>query len=254
MIQKINIVIVDDDELCINPLIDSLNTFENINIIGAAKTALHGKKLIIEHQPSLVFLDIELPDLNGLDLLRELNATVNWGMHVVFYTAYDNYLLEALRHSVFDYLLKPLDRHDLEKVMKRFFTSYQKNSSSTFFSDEVNRITLPSSVIMVTTVDGFRMLHLDQVGYFSYMNDKKRWAAVLSDLTEVHLKKGTTATDILNYSNSFMRINRDQIINIQYLSIVKGKECILFPPFDGVKDLITNGKFIGLLQERFSLM
>jgi two-component system, LytTR family, response regulator len=251
--QKIDVVIVDDDALCIKHLKDSLATFEAISIVGTAQTARQGKDLILTHRPALVFLDVELPDTSGIDLLRDLNATVDWGMQVVFYTAYDKYLLDALRQSAFDYILKPFEKEELTKVMERFFHVWS-DKPSTIFHDEINRLFPSTSVLMVTTFDGFRMLHLEQVGYFRYLNDKKRWVAMLSDLSEVHLKKSVTASNILKYSDLFMQINRDQIINVSYLSMVKGAECLLLPPFDRLKGLSVNRKFIRQLQERFSLM
>lgn len=254
MAQEINIVIVDDDPLSVKPLNDTLAAYQNISIAGIAKTAQQGEALILEYKPMLVFLDVELPDMNGIELLRNLKASVNWNMQVVFYTAYDKYLLEALRNSAFDYILKPFEQKEIALVMERFFNFLKKDKSSTFFNDEMNRLFPSTSVLMVTTIDGFRILHIEQMGYFRYLNDKKRWAVVLSDLTELHLKRSTTACNILAYSDLFVQINRDQIINISYLSVIKGKECTLFPPFGHVKGLTANGKFIGQLQERFRLM
>lgn len=252
---KIDTVIIDDDVLCTDCLLNSLKTkYSDIKVVGTAQTAKSGKSLILKGKPALVFLDIELPDMKGLDLLRELNSTINWPMQVVFYTAYDKYLLDALRESAFDYLLKPFDIEELDLVIQRFFNFQKKEKSPVCFSDELNRLTTRDSVFMVTAIDGYRMLHLNQVGYFLYQNDRKRWVVVLSDLTEMYLKRNTTACDILKYSNSFMQINRDRIINLTYLSMIKGKECILYPPFDKVKDLTANGGFVGALQERFSLM
>ncbi|MGE0079260.1 MAG: LytR/AlgR family response regulator transcription factor [Bacteroidales bacterium] len=252
MDQRIDTVIVDDDALCISCLLDSLSTYSNVNVAGTARTAAAGKDLILKCKPSLVFLDVELLDMTGLELLRELNDIVNWPMQVVFYTAYDKYLLDALRESAFDFMLKPFNQEELNQVMERFFASMSRKRPS--FHDEVNRLLPTTSVIMVTTIDGFRMLHVNQVGYFRYSNDKKRWIVLLSDLTEVHLKKNTIARDILKYSDSFMQINRDQIINIFHLSMVKGRECILYPPFDKASGLIASSSFIGQLQERFSLI
>lgn len=253
MNQSVDVVIVDDDALCISCLSDSLKAYPDIYILGIAQNAQAGKGLILKHKPSLVFLDIELPDMSGLDLLRELNDTVNWSMQVVFYTAHDKYLLDALRESAFDYLLKPFEQDNLNVVMERFY-GLQRKGKPFSFGDELSRLVAKDSVIMVATIDGFRLLHFDHVGFFKYLGDKKRWVAVLSDLSEVHLRRTTNAGDIVKYSNNFMQINRDTIINVAYLSMVKGKDCILYPPFNCFKGLTASGSFIGQLQERFSLM
>lgn len=250
----IDTVIIDDDSLCISHLLNSLTAYHEVCVSGTAQTATAGKELILKHKPALVFLDIELPDTTGLDLLRELNTTISWPMQVVFCTAYDKYLLDALRESAFDYILKPFDNDELNQVMERFISVHSQEKQAIPFSDEFARTFSGQTTLMITTIDGFRMLNLNQVGYFYYLNDKKRWVVALSDLTEIQLKKSTTACDILKYSDSFMRINRDQIINISYLSMVKGKECILYPPFNRVNGLVASNSFVGQLQERFNLM
>ena len=67
-----------------------------------------------------VFLDVELPDVLGLNLLSEMRDEVLWDMKVVFYTSYDKYLLQALRESAFDFLLKPFETEDLKVVIERY--------------------------------------------------------------------------------------------------------------------------------------
>jgi len=253
MEQNVDVVIVDDDALCVSCLLGALEAYSEIRVVGIAHSAQSGKCLIQKNKPALVFLDIELPDMSGLDLLREINANVNWGMQVVFYTAHNKYLLDALRESAFDYLLKPLDQDNLSVVIERFFERRRKKMPVRF-GDELSSLIAKDSVFMVATIDGFRLLHLEHVGFFKYLGDKKRWVAVLSDLTEVHLRRTTNAGDIVKYSDKFMQINRDAIINIMYLSMVKGKDCILYPPFNSFKGLSASGSFIGQLQERFSLM
>ena len=69
-----------------------------------------GKKLIAKVQPDLLFLDVELPDMTGMELLQEIRDSVSWNMRIVFYTAYDKYMIQAIREAAFDYLLKPFRR------------------------------------------------------------------------------------------------------------------------------------------------
>ncbi|MCB8964242.1 MAG: response regulator transcription factor [Bacteroidales bacterium] len=254
MSKNIDIVIVDDDPLCIDRLMSSLAEFSGVRIAGTARNAELGEELVLTLKPDLLFLDVEMPGESGIDLLRNLNPSVCWPMQVVFYTAYDKYLLDALRQSAFDYMLKPFEPEELRQVMARFFNLRDRAMPSIRFCDELDKTFPARNTLMVTTVDGYRMLQLAQVVYFHYQNDRKRWVLLLSDLTEIYLKRNTSARDILLYSDSFMQINRDQIINVSYLSMIKGKDCILYPPFDRVKGLTASSSFIGQLQERFSMM
>jgi two-component system, LytTR family, response regulator len=252
MNNKINVAIVDDSDFCIECLCNSLSGYSNIEVCGVAQNAGTGKKIILEQCPDLLFLDIELPDMTGLELLRELNQEITWSMQVVFYTAYDKYLLDALRESAFDFLLKPFEKAELDLVMDRYFNYMKKEQTNNSFQDSLTRLLPNNSIFMVTTVNGFQILRLEQIGYFKYLNDRKQWIVVLNDLKELQLKRNTCAKDILKYSPSFEQINRDQIINIDYLAMIKGKECVLFPPFEQVTDLYASFSFIRVLQEKFS--
>jgi two-component system, LytTR family, response regulator len=251
MSNKVNVMIIDDDDLCIHCLSDSLCDYKDIQMIGTAKTVEAGKKIVLQKHPDLLFLDVEMPNKNGLELLRELRDHITWPMQVIFYTAYDKYLLDALRESAFDYLLKPFEKAELDQVLGRYF-NYLKREQNNSFQDSVNQLLPDRSTFLINTIDGFQILHLEQIGYFKYLNDRKQWFIVLTDLKELQLKRNTSAKDILKYSPSFVQINRDQIINIDYLSMIKGKECILFPPFEQVKDLYASFGFIRLLQDKFN--
>lgn len=61
-----------------------------------------------------------MPDMTGLELLQEIRDYVSWNMRVVFYTAYDKYMIQAIREAAFDYLLKPFDEQDLKEILTRF--------------------------------------------------------------------------------------------------------------------------------------
>ena len=81
----------------------------------------------MELRPDLLFLDVELPDVLGLNLLSEMRDEVLWDMKVVFYTSYDKYLLQALRESAFDFLLKPFETGDLRVVIERYRNVYDQH-------------------------------------------------------------------------------------------------------------------------------
>lgn len=76
--------------------------------------------MIDKLRPDILFLDVELPDMKGIELLEQINSCITWNMQVIFYTAYDKYMINAIRESAFDYLLKPIDRKELECIITRF--------------------------------------------------------------------------------------------------------------------------------------
>ena len=88
--------------------------------MDTATTAELGKRHILKYQPDLVFLDVELPDMSGFDLLDDIRDDILPNLRVVFYTVYDKYILDALRASAFDYLLKPYLIEELEALYRTF--------------------------------------------------------------------------------------------------------------------------------------
>ncbi len=249
-----NIVIVDDDDFCIKVLKESLSSYPNIQIAGEALNPNAGKKMLIAQRPDLLFLDVEMPGKTGVELLREIHEQITWPMQVVFYTAYNRYLLDALRSSAFDYLLKPIEKADLKLVMERFFNYTKKKPINTTFQNSLTPLLPSDTAFMVATITGFQVLQVQQIGYFTYHNDRKQWAALLSDQSQVWLKRNTNAKDILKYSLSFVQINQQQIINIGYLAAINGKQCILYPPFDINVDFSISRSYFGTLQDKFSLI
>ena len=117
---KYKVVIVDDERTAIDALRRELGAYQELEIKGTANNGAKGKKMIMELRPDLLFLDVELPDVLGLNLLSEMRDEVLWDMKVVFYTSYDKYLLQALRESAFDFLLKPFETEDLKVVIERY--------------------------------------------------------------------------------------------------------------------------------------
>ena len=100
---------------------DDLSAFSCIRILDTAMTAEIGKKQIIKYHPDLVFLDVELPDMSGFELLNDIQDDIQPNLRIVFYTAYDKYILDALRASAFDYLLKPYLTEELASLIERSY-------------------------------------------------------------------------------------------------------------------------------------
>ena len=249
------VIIIDDEKAAIETLRRDLEVQADLEIKGTAGNGAKGKKLIMDIHPDLLFLDIELPDIQGIRLLSEIREQVLWDMKVVFYTAYDKYLLQALRESAFDYLLKPYDIDELNLIIER----YRKTMASSAqplpsFASAVGTLMPGRDLFMISTVTGFRFLRLEEICYFEYLKDKRLWQVELFNQTKLCLKKNTTAGDIIGYSDAFVQISQSAIININYLAMIKSKQCLLYPPFSDKEDLIISRGFLKELQERFCII
>ena len=85
------ILIIDDDEYSADNLCLELKRYGQLVVEGIARNGSNGKKMIDKLRPDILFLDVELPDMKGIELLEQINSCVTWNMQVIFYTAYDKY-------------------------------------------------------------------------------------------------------------------------------------------------------------------
>lgn len=124
----IRAIIIDDEPLAIESLVLILKKKcrDDVQVIATSNSAQLGKSLIEEHQPDLVFLDVEMPGMSGIDLVRSFS---NPSFRVVFVTAFDAYAVEALRLSAIDYLLKPVEADDIVSVVAKIKTEIRKNEN-----------------------------------------------------------------------------------------------------------------------------
>ena len=254
--EKYKVVIVDDERTAIDALRRELEPYREFEVQGIAGNGANGKKMIMELHPDLLFLDVELPDTLGLNLLSEIREDILWDMKVVFYTSYDKYLLQALRESAFDFLLKPFEAEDLKVIMDR----YRKAMTSTSlpllpsFASSISALMPQQGMFMISTVTGFKLLRLEEIGFFEYLKDKRQWQVVLFNQTCLNLKRNTKAEDIISYSQAFVQISQSAIVNVNYLAMIDGKCCQLYPPFHDKNDLIISRSYLKELQERFFVL
>jgi len=107
---------------------------------------------------------------------------------------------------------------------------------------------------MVSTSNGFQLLHLNQIVCFEYLNEKRLWKVSLSDQTNLLLKRYTIAEDILNYSPNFIQINHHQIINLDYLLKIDGHSCRLSPFSSEDNKFIISRIYLKELRERVEVI
>ena len=101
-----NCIIIDDESHCIKTLTNLLQThFPGVKVMATCQDATKAYELILDLKPDFIFLDIEMPFLNGFDLLSQFEQIT---FEVIFTTAYDSYAIKAIKYSALDYLLKPI--------------------------------------------------------------------------------------------------------------------------------------------------
>ena len=115
----INTVIVDDERPARDELAFLLKAFSDVNIVAQGKNGLEALALIKEHDPDLVFLDVQMPGLDGFGVIKKLVERKLRVPQIVFATAYDNYAIQAFEVNAVDYILKPFDKARVGKAIQR---------------------------------------------------------------------------------------------------------------------------------------
>jgi two-component system LytT family response regulator len=110
-------ILIDDEKNNLINLEQLLKAYcPMVEVVATAMNAAEGKSLLLQHHPDLVFLDIQMPEKNGFELLRELHQ---YDFEVIFVTAFDQYAIQAVRFAAVDYLLKPLNIEELQAAVAR---------------------------------------------------------------------------------------------------------------------------------------
>jgi two-component system response regulator LytT len=115
----INTLIIDDERPAREELIYLLKSFPEVNVVALGKNGLEAVALIKEHDPDLVFLDVQMPGLDGFGVIKKLVERKLRMPQIVFATAYDHYAVQAFEVSAVDYLLKPFDKTRVAKAIER---------------------------------------------------------------------------------------------------------------------------------------
>jgi two-component system, LytTR family, response regulator LytT len=127
----LNTIIVDDERPAREELAFLLKGFPEINVIGQGKNGVEAVALIKEHAPDLVFLDVQMPGLDGFGVLKKLVERKLKVPHVVFATAFDHYAVQAFDVNAVDYVLKPFDKGRIAKAIARARKMLDAQTSTT---------------------------------------------------------------------------------------------------------------------------
>ena len=211
-------IIIDDEQDC-HPIIRQLiiDLELDIQVLGSGFSVEDGLQLIEQFKPELIFLDIEMPDGLGFDLLERVESTLFF--RVIFVTAHDHYARTAIKFGAIDYLLKPIDREELRSAVKRAKESKEK---------EISKIQLD------ILLENFKLLQKKQLPtriaistsegiHYKLVNEIVRLEAKQSytEFTFVNQKKKLLASvQIGNYEDQFeiypeyMRVHRSHLVNL----------------------------------------
>jgi two-component system LytT family response regulator/two-component system response regulator LytT len=142
----INTVIVDDERPARDELAFLLKDFPEVNVVAQGRNGLEAIALIKEHDPDLVFLDVQMPGLDGFGVIKKLVERKLRIPQIVFATAFDNYAVKAFEVNAVDYVLKPFDKGRIAKAIQRAKKLVESNTSPVDRLESlVGQLSLPAS-------------------------------------------------------------------------------------------------------------
>ncbi len=210
----IRAIIIDDEKHAIVTLEFLLQQIDNVEVITTIQDSTQAKEIIEKENPDLVFLDIEMPDLNGFELLGQFE---HFDFKVVFTTAYDQYAIKALKMNALDYLLKPIDEDELCGAIRKFenkeiITSEEQISQLNKFS-----IGQLSDTLALSTQKGLQFIKVENVMYFCASGS---YTYVQMSNGEKHLvsKAMNNFEDVLQDNPTFFRPHKSHLINLKFIS------------------------------------
>ncbi len=216
-------IIIDDETNSRNSLRQKLiNYCPQVNVIEECENGEEGIKSIQLHQPDIIFLDVEMPRMNGFTMLQQLQQH---NFEIIFITAYDHYAIKAIKFSALDYLVKPVEIDDLKTAVEK--AENKRKHTTTNASLETLLLNLVNKErgqqrIAIPSMEGLQFVETGNIFYLE----------ALSNYTNFHLannKKITVAKTLKDFeellpAGTFIRIHHSYIININCIEkYIKGE-------------------------------
>ncbi len=241
--KKIKVVIIEDEELGRELIRNYLKDQENIEILKECENGFDGIKAIQELKPDLIFLDIQMPKLNGFEMLEILDEKPE----IVFTTAYNQYAIQAFELNAVDYLLKPFSKERLLDALEKAIHRINTNQNQTGTINKLIQQPLDEILerVVVKSNNKIRVIPVDKIRYLEAQDDY----VMIYTFESKHLKQATMKyfEEHLN-PNDFMRVHRSYIIRLDQVIQLEpyGKDSYVAKLKDGPTVKISKSGFKNL--------
>ncbi|RZK52597.1 MAG: response regulator [Pedobacter sp.] len=243
-------IIIDDEQLARQRIKRLLKEYDEIEIIDEAENGEEGLEKIECLRPDLIFLDIEMPILNGFEMLAKLKHQPK----IVFTTAYDQYAIKAFEEGSIDYLLKPIEIERLDKTIKKLKQTNLAPAQIPL-EDLLRQIQGKKAVKTITIKLGDKIL-LIKVNEIVHIQAEDKYVFLHTVDGKKHLTDFTLSTLEAKLPEEFLRIHRSDIINTDYIKeIRKGfNGALVFVLNNTTETKVTSSRSNSeMLRERFDI-
>jgi two-component system LytT family response regulator len=213
-------IIIDDEPLARSIVIEYLQSYPEIELAAECNDGFEGIKAIQQYQPDLIFLDIQMPKINGFEMLELLEPAPG----VIFTTAYDEYAIKAFESHAVDYLLKPFSKDRFDKAIQKWLmtgnTRLEKTGTQSLL-ESAAQSPAQNQRVVVKIAGKIKIIQVEEIHFLE----------AADDYVKIHTKDGTYLKNkTMGYfeqvfnSQYFVRTHRSYIVNIQEITRIEPYE------------------------------
>jgi two-component system LytT family response regulator len=214
--KEIRTLVIDDERLAREELKSVLSEIHEIDVIGEAQNGDEALKLIKSEAPDLIFLDINMPEMNGFEMLKKLDEIPK----VIFVTAYDEYALKAFEVNALDYLLKPIDPERLEEAIEKLKKESDEEFESTL-NPKFDRSSRTLSVKDRVFIKDGEKCYFVQLADVRMLESDGNYVKVYFDKNRPLILRSLNSFEEKLDPEHFFRANRKFIVNINWIEKVE---------------------------------
>ena len=240
----IKAIIIDDEIHCGKTLAMLLNEYcPGVQVAEQCSEAESGLAAIQRFEPDLVFLDIEMPNMNGFEMLEKL-PEINF--EIIFTTSYDQYAIKAIRFSALDYLLKPVDREELQRAVQKVAERlhHPLPQQLEILLQKLHQPVSPIQKIALPTMEGLQMIAINSI--ISCASDSNYTIFLLKNNQKLIVSRPLKEIEEMLDDYSFVRVHNCYLINMNEIDkYIKG---------DGGYLIMTDGSSIDVSRSKKEML
>ncbi len=213
--EKIKAILIDDELNSLQNLQQKLEGFcPDVQVVAVSQKPEEGIVLIRQHQPDVVFLDIEMPRMSGFRMLEELGE---YDFDIIFTTAYNHYSIDAIRISAFDYLVKPIGIEDLQNAIERLSKNLNKHTKEKLdiLRRSLSDIKNQEDKIAISTSEGIEFIPIKDIIHIESSSNYSK--VFLTSNKNLMVTKILKDFEEMLVPYNFYRVHNSHLINMNYI-------------------------------------
>ncbi len=236
----ITAIIIDDEQKGRSALRQKLKQYcPGVHVLGEGSSGTEGIQLIASLKPKIVFLDIEMPGMNGFEMLNHIGAH---SCQIIFTTAYDQYAIKAIKYAAFDYLLKPIDIEELKSAVENAEKQLSHHTTEERLETLVQNLAGNAQMqkIAIPTMEGLLFINLTDI---VYLKAESNYTIIhCNHQPKIIASRTLGSFEELLPSSTFYRPHHSYLINLNYIKrYIKG---------DGGQIEMENGEYVDVARRK----